>query len=209
MVAIQKLYVDGCFERLGLSNFTRSQLLDLFNVAKSKGYVLPSVYQSSYSIVSRHNEVLLFPTLRELGISIEAYSPMAAGFLAKTPEYIKKGQGSWDTGTPMGRFDRDLFYKPAFMQLLREFGTISKDCQESRVGLAYRWVRYHSVLDGTLGDSMILGAASCEQLTEALTELDKGPLDPSVVQRINNLWEVVKDEAPVDNLKSAQKVFSA
>jgi hypothetical protein len=56
---------------------------------------------------------------------------------------------------------------------------------------------------------MILGAASNEQLAEALTELAKGPLEPAIVQRINNLWELIKDEAPVDNLKSAQKVFSA
>jgi aryl-alcohol dehydrogenase-like predicted oxidoreductase len=209
MAAIHKLYTAGHFEKFGISNFTREQALDLYNAAKSNGYVLPTVYQSSYSIAARHNEVALFPTLRELGISIEAFSPMAAGFLAKTPEYIEKGLGSWDPSTPMGRFNRDLFYKPTFMQVLREFGKIAEDCRESRASLAYRWVRYHSVLDGNKGDSMILGAASNEQLAEALTELAKGPLEPAIVQRINNLWELIKDEAPVDNLKSAQKVFSA
>lgn len=33
---------------------------------------------------------------------------------------------------------------------------------------------------GELGDSMIQGAARCKQLKEALTELGKGPLEPSV-----------------------------
>lgn len=209
MESIQKLYNSGHFERFGISNFTPAQVLDLFSAAKSKGYILPTVYQSSYSIAARHNEVSLFPTLRKLGISIEAFSPMAAGFLAKTPEFIEQGKGSWDTSTPMGRFNRDLFYKPSYMQILREFGKISEESHESRAGLAYRWVRYHSVLDGNIGDSMILGAASYEQLTEALTELAKGPLQPSVVQQINDLWEIIKDEAPVDNLKSAQKIFKA
>ncbi|KAH7243927.1 hypothetical protein MRS44_017019 [Fusarium solani] len=209
MAEIQKLYSEGHFERFGLSNFTLSQLLDLVNVAKSKGYILPTVYQSSYSVVARQNEVLLFPTLRALGICIEAFSPLAAGFLAKTPNDIEKGHGSWDASTPMGRFNRDLFYKPTYMQLLHQFSRIAQECQESQSGLAYRWVRYHSVLDGNLGDSMILGAATCEQLNETLAELDKGPLEPYLVQRISDLWEIVKHEEPVDNLKSAQRVFQA
>ncbi|KAJ3466378.1 hypothetical protein MRS44_007036 [Fusarium solani] len=165
LAEIQKLYSEGHFERFGLSNFTLSQLLDLVNVAKSKGYILPTVYQSSYSVVARH--------------------------------------GSWDASTPMGRFNRDLFYKPTYMQLLHQFSRIAQECQESQSGLAYRWVRYHSVLDGNLGDSMILGAATCEQLNETLAELDKGPLEPYLVQRISDLWEIAKHEEPVDNLKSA------
>jgi aflatoxin B1 aldehyde reductase len=207
MEAIQKLYVQGSFQRFGISNFTREQVLSIYNITKSKGYVLPSVYQCSYSIAARHHETDLFPTLRELGFSIQAYSPMAAGFLAKTPEYIEQGQGNWDPNTPVGKFQRDLFYKPSYMKMLGEFGALSEKSGISRVGLAYRWVRHHSILKKQKGDEMIIGAATSDQLANTMEELEGGPLEPWIAQRIEELWEMIKNEALVDNLKSFQKVF--
>lgn len=205
MESIQALYQQGLFTQFGLSNFSREQVLECYNYAKSKGYVLPTVYQSSYSIAARLNETLLFPTLRELGFSIQAYSPMAAGLLAKTPEYIEEGRGSWDPDTIQGRIYRDLYYKPSYMKMLEEFGKLSGKSGLSRMSLAYRWVKYHSVLKGDLGDEMILGAASVAQLEESLVELEKGPLENWVVERIDELWDIVKEDAPQDNLQVARK----
>ncbi|KAM0254933.1 hypothetical protein ACHAQJ_006307 [Trichoderma viride] len=207
MEAIQKLYVQGSFLRFGISNFSREQVLSLYDIAKSKGHVLPSVYQCSYSIAARHHEAGLFPTLRELGFSIQAYSPMAAGFLAKTPEYIELGLGNWNPDTPVGKFQRDLFYKPSYMKMLGEFGTLSEKSGVSRAGLAYRWVRHHSILKNQKGDEMIIGAATSDQLANTMEELEGGPLEPWIVQRIEELWDIIKHEEPVDNLKSSQKIF--
>ncbi|KPM40747.1 hypothetical protein AK830_g5811 [Neonectria ditissima] len=206
MEILQKLYKEGSFEKLGISNFTKDQVLDIYNAAKSKGYILPTVYQSSYSLIVRRNETDLFPTLRELGFSLQAYSPMGNGFLAKTPEYIEQGLGSWDPNTAYGQIQRHLFYKPPYLELLKEFGQLSEESGVSRAGLAYRWVRFHSVLDGNLGDEMIIGGATPEQVEESLVELEKGPLAPWIVKRLDELWEMVKDYAPVDTLESARKV---
>ncbi|KAH7124974.1 NADP-dependent oxidoreductase domain-containing protein [Dactylonectria estremocensis] len=153
----QKLYKEGSFEKLGISNFTKDQVLDIYNAAKSKDYVLPAVYQSSYSLIVRRNETELSPTLKELGFSLQAYSPMGNGFLAKRPEYIEQ-------------------------------------------------VRFHSVLDSSLRDKMIISSATTEQVEESVVELGKGPLEPWVVKRIDEPWEIVKDHAPVDTLGSARKV---
>ncbi|KAH6976308.1 NADP-dependent oxidoreductase domain-containing protein [Ilyonectria sp. MPI-CAGE-AT-0026] len=205
MESIQALYQQGLFTQFGLSNFSKEQVLECYNYAKSKGYVLPTVYQSNYSIAARLNETLLFPTLRELGFSIQAYSPMAAGLLAKTPEDIEQGKGSWDPDTIQGRIYRDLYYKPSYMKMLLEFGNLSGKSGVSRMALAYRWVRYHSALKRDLGDEMILGAASVAQLEESLEELEKGPLENWVVERIDELWDIVKEDAPQDNIESARK----
>ncbi|KAM0481081.1 hypothetical protein ACHAPX_003974 [Trichoderma viride] len=207
MEAIQKLYLQGSFQRFGISNFTLEQVLRLYNIAKEKGYVLPSVYQCSYSIASRHNEADLFPTLRKLGFSIQAYSPMAGGFLAKTPEYIEQGQGNWNPNTPTGKFQRDLFYKPSYMKMLAEFGALSEKSGISRAGLAYRWVRHHSILKKETGDEMIIGASTSEQLADTMKELKDGPLELWIDQRMEELWEMIKHEASVDNLKSFQNIF--
>lgn len=207
MEAVQKLYLQGSFQRFGISNFTRDQVLSLYNIAKAKGYILPSVYQCNYSLAARHHEAELFPTLRQLGFSIQAYSPMAGGFLAKTPEYIEQGQGSWNPNTPTGKFQRDLFYKPSYMKMLAEFGTLSEKTGISRAGLAYRWVRHHSVLKKSLGDEMIIGASTSDQLANTMQELEGGPLEPWIIQRMEELWEMIKHEESVDNLKSFQNVF--
>lgn len=206
MEAIQTLYKQGAFEAFGVSNFTPEQVVEFYDYAKSKGYVLPTVYQSSYSLVVRQNETRLFPTLRRLGISIQAYSPMAGGLLSKTREYIESGQGNWDPNTLTGKIFRDLYYKPSYLKMLEEFAKLSQETGLSRSGLAYRWVRYHSALKPEHGDSMILGSVSGQQLEEALAELDKGPLESAVVEKLNSFWELIKDDAPVDNLISVRKV---
>jgi len=206
MASIQSLYAQGMFEKFGLSNFTKEQVIEYHSYAKSNGCVLPTVYQCSYSIAVRLNETELFPTLRELGISIQAYSPMAGGLLAKTPEYIELGKGNWDPNTRSGKLFRDLYFKPSYMNLLNEFGNLSDKSAVSRSGLAYRWVRYHSKLAPDFGDEMILGSVTAEQLEEALAELNNGPLPSWVVERIDELWEGVKGVSPSNNLASIRKV---
>jgi aflatoxin B1 aldehyde reductase len=207
MEALQRVYLDGKFDRLGLSNFSKDQVLEIYNYAKSRGYVLPSVYQSNYSLATRRLETELFPTLRELGMSFQAYSPMAAGFLAKTPEYIQKGLGSWNPNESYGKLLHLMFGKPSYMQMLAEFGKLSEDSGISRAGLAYRWVRHHSALDASLGDEMIIGAANAQQVEHTLEELDGGELEPWVVERIDELWEIVKADAPLGNNESAWQAF--
>ncbi|KAH0489783.1 hypothetical protein TgHK011_001281 [Trichoderma gracile] len=206
MEAIQTLYKQGAFEAFGVSNFTPEQVIEFYDYAKSKGYVLPSVYQSSYSLAVRENETRLFPTLRKLGISIQAYSPMAGGLLSKTREYIESGQGNWDPNTLTGKIFRDLYYKPSYLKMLEEFATLSQETGLSRSSLAYRWVRYHSALKPEHGDSMILGSVTAQQLEEALVELNKGPLEAAVVEKLDSYWQLIKDDAPVDNLISVRKV---
>ena len=93
--------------------------------------------------------------------------------------------------------------------MLADYGKLAEESSVSRAGLAYRWVRYHSALKGELGDEMIIGANSENQFREAVEEIEKGPLEPWAVERIDELWELVKDDAPIDNLKAFREVISA
>ena len=188
---------------------SRDQVLEHYNYAKSHNYILPTVYQASYSLAVRGIETTLIPTLRELGISVQAYSPLASGLLSKTVEQIENAHGTerWDPNSPYGMVSRYMFYKPSYMKLLTELGKLSEESSVSRVGLGYRWVRYHSALKGELGDEIIVGANSAKQFRETVEEIEKGPLEQWVVERIEGLWELVKDDAPVDNLEAIREVF--
>lgn len=188
---------------------SRDQVLEHYNYAKSQNFILPTIYQASYSPAVRGIETTLIPTLRDLGISVQAYSPLASGFLSKTVEQIENGHGSerWDPTSPYGMVSRHLFYKPSYMKMLTEFGKLSEESGVSRAGLAYRWVRYHSALKGELGDEMIIGASSAIKFRDAVEEIEKGPLEQWVVERIDGLWELVKDDAPRDNLRAIREVI--
>lgn len=120
---INEVYKKGFFKRFGLSNYKAEDVEKVYNHCKEKGYPLPSVYQGegeslrscgltklmnkgNYSPVARKQEDLLFPTLRKLGISFFAYSPIAGGFLTKTAQEIKDGKGRFNTNEAIGQVSR-------------------------------------------------------------------------------------------------------
>ena len=46
---------------------------------------------------------------------------------------------------------------------------------------------------------MQIGATRGSQLEETLRAIEDGPLDENIARRVDKIWELVKDEAPVDN----------
>jgi aryl-alcohol dehydrogenase-like predicted oxidoreductase len=125
------------------------QVLAIHTYAKEHNMVLPTIYQASYSPAVRLNESLLFPTLRDLGISIQAYSPMAGGFLSKAPAQITAGTSRrWDLNAPSGTVSRNLFFKPSYMAMLEKYGKLAEESGVGRLGLALRWVKWHGALRG-------------------------------------------------------------
>lgn len=65
----------------------------------------------------------------------------------------------------------------------------------SQAEIAYRWVRFHAILDGARGDSIIVEASSPGQLEETLGFVERGPLSEDVVWKLQVMWESVKDVA--------------
>ncbi|KAL5327788.1 hypothetical protein ACEPPN_005493 [Leptodophora sp. 'Broadleaf-Isolate-01'] len=200
-------------DRFGLSNYNATQVREWHAHGKKNGFVLPTVYQSMYSAAARTQEFELFPTLRELGFSIQAYSPLAMGFLAKVPEDFETGTnkltgGRWDTTTLFGQVQEVMFRKPSMINLLAEWNKIAKEAGYSKAGMAYRWVSYHSALRGDLGDEMIIGASTAKQFEETAAEIEKGPLAASVVAKIDALWGPVAADGETSTLRALGVVFS-
>jgi aryl-alcohol dehydrogenase-like predicted oxidoreductase len=138
-----------------------------------------------------------------LGIAFNAYSPLAGGFLNKTPEDFTDAKGleggRFDTSTGIGQVYDGMYNRPLLVKGLAEWNDIAKDSGISKPGLANRWVAFHSALDPKYGDGTIVGARTLEQLREVLDALKEGPLPDGVAQRIEKVWEIAKDQAPLDN----------
>ena len=189
------------FIKFGLSNFKPEDVKQIYDVAKSKGYVLPTVYQGNYNPVARHYDTLLFPLLRELKIAFYAYSPLAGGFLVKDAEILRKGGGvgRWDPNDRIGAIYHHQYNRPLLVEALSEWESIANDAGVSKAALAYRWVTYNSTLKPEYGDGITIGASRHQQLLETLRAIEDGPLEASIVKRIDKVWDWVKDQAPVDN----------
>lgn len=52
MCEVDKLYREGKFKQLGLSNYAAWEVAEIWNVAKERGWVLPTVYQAMYNVLS-------------------------------------------------------------------------------------------------------------------------------------------------------------
>jgi len=199
LAAANELYKQGAFKRLGVSNFTADQVQEFYDTAKKNGYPLPTVYQGNYSAVARASEEFLFPTLRKLGISFNAYSPIAGGFLAKTRQQVEDGHGRFDQSTMMGQLYGSLYKKSSLLDALDTWNEIADGLGVSKAELAYRWVTHHSILNSKEGDGIIFGAHKLAQLTQTIGYLRAGPLPVEVAEKINGIWEGIKHEAPKDN----------
>ncbi|SCU91209.1 LANO_0D11056g1_1 [Lachancea nothofagi CBS 11611] len=200
--AIDALYKQGKFKKFGVSNFTPEDVKKIHAYCVSKNYVKPTVYQGNYNAVARTIETTLFPVLRELGMSLYAYSPIAGGFLAKTPEEVKEGAGRFDQSTFIGQMYSSLYNRPSIMEALEQWGKIASKAGISNADLAYRWITHHSALKKELGDAVIIGGRSKKTIIQTLDGIHDGPLDTESVAEIEKIWELVKDEAPLNNYTS-------
>lgn len=200
---VDALHKEGKFRRFGVSNFTPEETRALHEYSKSRGYVLPTVYQGNYNAVSRLIDDTLFPVLRELGIAFYAYSPVAGGFLTKTQAALREGTAGGrfraDHESPVAQMYHALYKKPRLLEGLGRWEGIAEQQGVPRAELAYRWIYYHSRLRQDLGDVVIVGASRPEQITQTVEGIRRGPLKPEVVKAIEDVWELVKDEAIVDN----------
>jgi aflatoxin B1 aldehyde reductase len=143
-------------------------------------------------------------------VAFYAYSPIAGGFLAKTQEQIKEGnlKGRWHPEDPTGKFYHHLYLeRPALWDALATWDKIAASEGIPRAELAFRWVYHHSVLDGSKGDAVIIGASSPNQLRQTVAAFQKGPLSPAAQEQIQAMWESMKHEAFLDNIAGQSEEF--
>lgn len=190
LAGVQEVYEQGLFRRFGLSNYNAADVEAIYNHCVEHKYVLPTVYQGSYSPITRFQETALFPTLRRLGLSFYAFSPSAGGFLGKTIAQIEESLKNPEA-SPRGRRYAE---NPVFRGALAQWNAVADKAGVPPAELAYRYIAYHSALQKDLGDALIIGAGSLAQLEETLTAVEKGPLSDEAVTGAHAVWDAIKHE---------------
>ncbi|TCD61719.1 hypothetical protein EIP91_008005 [Steccherinum ochraceum] len=194
--ALDELYKEGKFKRLGLSNFASWEVAEVVTLCKANQWIVPSVYQCAYNVVERGIEPELLPCLRKFGIKFFAYCPLAAGFF--TGRYLSETttdvapNSRFDSATQIGAYFRSRYWNERHFKAIE----ITKAAVE-KAGLtipeaALRWLSHHSALKKEHGDAIIIGGSSVKHVQQNLDALDKGPLPEEVVKALDEAYDVVK-----------------
>lgn len=201
--ACHQLHQEGKFVELGLSNYASWEVAEICTLCKSNGWIVPTVYQGMYNATTRQVETELFPCLRHFGLRFYAYNPLAGGLLTGKYKYEDK-----DGKQPAGRFFgnnwaevyRNRFWKEHHFEAIalveKALQAADGTSAPSMTSAALRWMYHHSQLQGALGDAVILGMSSMQQLAQNLAAAEEGPLEPAVVQAFDEAWHLVAHECP-------------
>ena len=192
---VNKLHEEGFFKRFGISNFHSWEVARICQICEQHGWLKPSVYQGLYNVWHRAVEAELIPCLRNYGMSLYCFNPLAGGFLTgryhRDQEDHEEGERfdpkRWQGKLHRGRYWDDLYFDA--LDILRpvaeKHGLTESQC-------ALRWLAHHSKLRKELGDAVIVGASSTQHLEENLEALEKGPLPEEVVQALDAGWTRVR-----------------
>ncbi|KAJ8359354.1 hypothetical protein SKAU_G00158790 [Synaphobranchus kaupii] len=195
--ACNELHKEGKYKELGLSNYTSWEVAEIYCICKHNGWVLPTVYQLTLDTYSADSK------LSGLQSFTRTMQNEHGGLL--TGKYQYQDQ---DSVQPEGRFFgdrwdsiyRDRYWKKSQFQAIELVDKALEAAygaqKPSMTSAALRWMYHHSKLQGELGDGVIVGMSSMEQLEQNLSATQEGPLDPTVVQAFQQAWDLVAHECP-------------
>ncbi len=187
---VWECYQQGKFKRFGLSNFAAWQVAEVVEICRSRGWMVPTVYQGMYNALTRDVERELFPCLRNYGISFYVYNPLAGGLLTGKYKSHSKAPQS-------GRFlENDAYlsryWKADYFSVLSAFTEACAEQSISPGDAALRWLVHHSMLDTHYGDGVILGASKFDHLKQNLAAMSMKPLPMNIVDLLDRGWGKVK-----------------
>ncbi|CAG8153531.1 unnamed protein product [Penicillium salamii] len=197
---VNKLYQEGKFKRLGLSNYTSFEVAEIIIMCTERGWVRPSIYQAMYNAITRNIEQELIPCCHRYGLEFVVYNPLAGGILSG------KYKPSTEKEIPQeGRFsDKNTtgeLYRQRYMNLpvLDAIHTIVKPVADKHnltlPEVAFRWLNHHSKL--RLGrDGILIGVSSVYQLDANIEAIQKDALPEEMISALDAAWMAVKAASP-------------
>lgn len=189
------MFRAGRFLHLGLSNYSAVQIEEWMLACEERGYVRPSVYQGQYNPLCRRlEEDGLLECLRKYGMRLNAFSPLAGGFLSGKASKGEREGTRFEGENKMGGMARGLYDRPVMHAAVRKLQAVIEPLGMEMTECVMRWLMHHSVLGE--GDGVIVGGSKLETIGRNVVDAGKGPLPGVVVRAVEEMWVMVRDEAP-------------
>lgn len=192
--ACADLHEQGKFKELGLSNFPAWMVADAWNICDKYGWVKPTIYQGIYNPLTRKAEIELNACLNNYGMRFYAFNPMAGGLL--TGRY-----GKFEDAPTDGRFThrpnyQGRYWKKSYFDAVEVIRAAAGKHGITSIEATYRWLAYHSMLDGERGDGILIGASKINHLKQNMEALKAGPLPADVLAAFEEAWKISKNDSP-------------
>ncbi len=189
--AMDRLVQQGKVRYPASSNYAGWQVAQMLALAEKYGYRPAATAQQMYNLLARGIEQEFLPMARQMGVSVVAYNPLAAGLLT--------GKHTRETIAPGTRFDGNKMYQerywhPQDFDAVDQLKLVAQAEQRSLLSLALGWIQHHTAVD-----SVILGASRMDQLEQNLAAAQEGPLSESAVERCNAVWRTLRGPTPQYN----------
>jgi len=192
--AMADLHDQGKFRELGLSNFPAWMVADVWHICDKNGWVKPTVFEGIYNPLTRRAETELNACLDAFGMRFSAYNPLCGGLL--TGRY-----GKYEDAPDDGRFThrpnyQKRYWKKSFFDAVDLIKNAAGKYGISPIEATYRWMVYHSMLNGERGDAVLIGASKLSHLIQNMETLKAGPLPEDVITAFEDAWLIAKGDSP-------------
>lgn len=192
--AMADLHDQGKFRELGLSNFPAWMVADVWHICDKNGWVKPTVFEGIYNPLTRRSETELNACLDAFGMRFSAYNPLCGGLL--TGRY-----GHYEDAPDDGRFThrpnyQKRYWKKSFFEAVDLIKNAAGKHGISSIEATYRWMVYHSMLNGERGDAVLIGASKLSHLIQNMETLKAGPLPEDVISAFEDAWMIAKGDSP-------------
>lgn len=180
LAALSDLVHQGKIRYFGTTTFLPSQIVEAQWTAEKRHRERPVTDQSPYSLLVRHNERDLFPTLQRYGLGQLPWSPLAGGWLSGR----HRGDGpvvSSRAKRQPARHDPTLPENALKLEKVHQLQQLADEAGISLIHLALAFVLEHPVVS-----SAIIGPRTLEQL-EAQLDVTKVSLTPEILDRIDEI----------------------
>lgn len=91
----------------------------------------------------------------------------------------------------VGAIYSDMYMKPELEEAFQRATAAGGQHGISGHAAALRWTAYHSVLDHSLGDAVIIGCSTVDQLRQNLDIIEAGPLPRDVADAVGEVYNYV------------------
>jgi aryl-alcohol dehydrogenase-like predicted oxidoreductase len=166
MEALHDLVRAGKVRYLGASSMWAWQFAKMQHTAERHGWTRFASMQNHYNLVYREEEREMIPLVRDQGVGLLPWSPLARGFLAGNRSRDDRTSGV----TARARTDDialNLYYQDSDFEVLAALKALAVAMGMSSATLAYAWLLARSGVTAP-----IVGASQTWQLEEAVKALD-------------------------------------
>ncbi len=163
---------------VGISNYDDKQSAIAFRILKE--HKVPClIHQAKYSMLDRWTEPALLPLLKEEGVGLIAFSPLAQGLL--TDKYLHGIPENSRAAKATGHLQKEEITTDV-VNRVNQLNNIATQRGQTLAEMAISWLLKDPVVT-----SVLVGASSVEQLNDNLKALDNTAFSTEELNRIEEI----------------------